>query len=98
MVPEKLVSQWESAYRRYGEAAEAATLARRGDSEAGRSMAAASLEVAAAWRQIAGVHGLPWWVLAAIDAAAEAFEVQAREWDERASRTALDVPRWPGGR
>lgn len=98
MVPDKMVSQWESAYRRYGDATDAATLARQGGLEAGRAMAVTSLEVAAAWRQISGVEGLPWWVLAAIDAAAEAFEVQAREWEERASRTALDVTQWPGGR
>jgi hypothetical protein len=44
-------------------------------------MAAASWAVAAAWRQIAAATRLPWWVLAAIESAAGAFEAQAREYE-----------------
>jgi hypothetical protein len=39
--------------------------------------------VAAAWRQIAAATTLPWWTLVAVEAAASAFEVQAREYRAR---------------
>jgi hypothetical protein len=87
MVSEELVRRWEGAYRRYGEASKASTVA--GDLAAAREMAQASREVSTAWRAIDAQAELPWWMAAAVSAAAEAFEVQAREWTARADVT------WP---
>lgn len=75
------VRAWEVAYRRYGHAWEATARSGKGDPTAAREMAAASWAVAAAWRQIATATTLPWWVLAAIESAAGAFEAQAQEYE-----------------
>ncbi|HEU5476134.1 MAG TPA: hypothetical protein VFV67_36370 [Actinophytocola sp.] len=85
MLPEKLVYRWESAYRRYGEASKAASTLTAGDRDAAREMAAASWEVAAAWREMESTADMPWWALAALSAAVQAFEFQARDWNARAS-------------
>lgn len=84
-VPDELVRRWEGAYRRYG-AADQATDSATGSAERGaaREFAVASRDVAAAWRDMERVPGLPWWVVAALVAGAQAFEVQAREWAARA--------------
>lgn len=89
MVPETLVERWEVAYRKYGDASRAAATAVPGDPDAAREMAAASLEVAAAWREMEAISELPWWVLAALGAGAQAFEFQARDWNARAQHA------WP---
>jgi len=47
-------------------------------------MASASWDVATAWRDLATRAVLPWWVLAAVRAAADAFEQQAHDWHARA--------------
>jgi lysozyme family protein len=72
---------WETAYRQYGRAGEMTARCGRGDPAAAREMAAASWAVPAAWRQIAAATRLPWWVLAAIESAAGAFESQARDYE-----------------
>jgi hypothetical protein len=72
---------WETAYRQYGRAWEMTARCGKGDPAAAREMAAASWAVAAAWRQIADATRLPWWVLAAIESAAGAFESQARDYE-----------------
>jgi hypothetical protein len=72
---------WETAYRQYGRAWEMTARCGKGDPAAAREMAAASWAVAAAWRQIAATTRLPWWVLAAIESAAGAFESQARDYE-----------------
>jgi hypothetical protein len=46
-------------------------------------MATASRSVAGAWRGIALSGELPWWCLAAVESAAQAFDAQAREWEVR---------------
>jgi hypothetical protein len=46
-------------------------------------MARASADVAAVWREMAGEPDLPWWSVAALRAAAQAFEYQARDWSAR---------------
>jgi hypothetical protein len=48
-------------------------------------MASASWDVATAWRDIATATALPWWSLAAVRAAADAFETQARDWHAQAA-------------
>ena len=78
---EKSTRIWETAYRQYGRAWEMTARCGKGDPAAAREMAAASWAVAAAWRQIAAATRLPWWVLAAIESAAGAFESQAREYE-----------------
>jgi hypothetical protein len=98
MVPDKLVQRWEAAYRRYGTASEAAVRSRPVHPDQARAMATASREVAASWRQMSAVQGLPWWALAALAAAAEAFEGQSREWEQRSSQPAPHVAHWPGRR
>jgi lysozyme family protein len=84
MASEKSVRVWEGAYRQYGRAWEWTARSPKGDVAAAREMAAASRAVAAAWRQIATATTLPWWTLAAIESAAGAFEVQARDYQARA--------------
>ena len=78
---EKSTRVWEAAYRQYGRAWETTARCGKSDPAAAREMAAASWAVAAAWRQIAAATRLPWWVLAAIESAAGAFESQAREYE-----------------
>ena len=78
---EKSTRVWEAAYRQYGRAWETTARCGKSDPAAAREMAAASWAVAAAWRQIAAATRLPWWVLAAIESAAGAFEAQAREYE-----------------
>ena len=72
---------WEAAYRQYGRAWETTARTGKGDPAAAREMAVASWAVAAAWRQIATATTLPWWILAAIESAAGAFESQARKYE-----------------
>ena len=81
MASEKSTRVWEAAYRQYGRAWETAARSGKGDPAAAREMATASWAVAAAWRQIATATTLPWWILAAIESAAGAFESQAREYE-----------------
>lgn len=84
-VPDRFVRQWEAAYREYGNVSELAARSAVVSSETAQSMAAASGAVAVAWRQIGTVRALPWWAVAAVDAAAEAFETQGDEWDARSA-------------
>lgn len=78
---EKSIQAWEAAYRQYGHAWETTARCGKNDPNAARDMAAASWAVAAAWRQITSATRLPWWVLAALESAAGAFESQAREYE-----------------
>lgn len=84
MASETSVRAWEGAYRRYGRAWEGTARSPKGEPATAREMASASWAVAAAWRQIAVVTTLPWWMLAALESAAAAFESQARDWETRA--------------
>ncbi len=81
MASAKSTRVWEAAYRQYGRAWETTARSGKGDPVAAREMAAASWAVAAAWRQIAAATTLPWWILAAIESAAGAFESQARDYE-----------------
>jgi hypothetical protein len=85
MVPDKLVERWEAAYRTYSSASKLAASSVAGDRVAARAMAVASWEVAAVWREMESLSDLPWWALAAVGAAAQAVEFQARDWTARAS-------------
>lgn len=78
-MPENVVARWESAYRRYREASKVASSV-AGDQTVAREMVAASRDVAALWREMESTADLPWWLLAALSAAAQAFEFQARDW------------------
>lgn len=84
-VPEQFIRSWEGAYRQYGQVNEIISRMPADDPVAAWQMANASWAVASAWREIATVARLPWWVLAAVDSAAEAFEVQARYWEAQES-------------
>jgi hypothetical protein len=83
-MPNKQVSAWESAYRAYRDASDAVARSRGTNPEVAREMAAVSWSVAHAWRALAGDPEQPWWVVAAVGSAAQAFEEQAREWERRA--------------
>jgi hypothetical protein len=83
MVPETVLARWESAYRRYGQASKLVAASPAGDREATQQMAATSSELAAVWREMESAPDLAWWVLAAVGAAAQAFEAQARDWSAR---------------
>ncbi|TKG63804.1 hypothetical protein [Prauserella endophytica] len=85
MVAKKLVRAWEEAYRRYGAASDLAARTREVDAAAAQEMASASWAVAAAWRSIAGDPELSWWMLAALESAAQAFEEQAQDWQARSA-------------
>ena len=96
MIPEGLEQRWESAYRRYGETSTTVAVARSGDRGVAAEMAAASSDVAAMWRELESSVDLPWWMLAALSAAAQAFEFQARDWKARADDVSpLDDGRRP---
>lgn len=85
MVSDQLVQRWELAYRRYGDVSESVAFAVAGDRDVAASMATASWDVAVSWRNLAAEGGIPWWALAAVGAAAQSFEFQARDWNARAS-------------
>jgi hypothetical protein len=82
-VSQDLVDAWAEAYRQYSYASDLAARSLEGDFAAAREMAGSSYAVAAAWRGIAAVQGLPWWALAAVESAAQAFEIQAHAWESR---------------
>ncbi|HEV2783526.1 MAG TPA: hypothetical protein VGX25_29425, partial [Actinophytocola sp.] len=66
MVPEGVRQRWEVAYREYGRAwARADQSTGDCDGATAGTMAAASRELAVAWRELGAVDGLPWWVVAA---------------------------------
>lgn len=77
MIPDELEQRWESAYRQYVDTASTTETA------SAQVMASVSSSLARAWREIAEVPGLPWWMVAAASTAAESFEAQAREWAAR---------------
>lgn len=84
IVPDDLVRRWEVAYKRYGEAL---GVSAAGDGRiAARAVASSSLEVAVVYREMGSRVVLPWWMAAAVGAAAEAFECQARDWGVRGER------------
>jgi hypothetical protein len=87
-----LPSSWLVGRRRiqYGRASETVARTRNTDPAALWQMAVA---VAVAWRQIASRQQLPWWLLAAVDSAAQAFEAQSLEWEARH----LEASRSTGG-
>jgi len=80
---EKSIREWEAAYRKYGHASELVARSIGDDLAAAWGMASASWQVAQAWRELAAAQRLPWWLLAAVESAAEAFEAQARDWEVR---------------
>lgn len=84
MVPDELVGRWEAVYREYGVTSEAVNSSVPGDRAVARRMARASEDVAVVWREMSDGSGLPWWAVAALVAAGQAFEHQARDWAARA--------------
>ncbi|OLR90391.1 hypothetical protein [Actinokineospora bangkokensis] len=84
LIPEPLSSRWEDSYKQY-----VRTVAVRatGAGEA-RVIAEASGAVAQTWRAISNVPGLPWWSVAAVQAAAEVFDEQAGHWHAFADHVA----------
>ena len=86
VVPQALVTGWEDVYRHYGNASEAASRLPQVDAATARGMSQASWAVASSWRGIASASQLPWWVLAAVLAAAEAFDEQSQYWDALSQR------------
>lgn len=72
-----------AAYRRYGRISEQTLLPSQVNEASALQMAYASRAVALAWRQIAQASSLPWWSLAAVESAAQAFDAQARDWESR---------------
>jgi hypothetical protein len=82
MAVDQCVRTWEGAYRHYGRMWELTARAPKSDPAAAREMAAASRAVAAAWRAIQAATPLPWWILAALQSAAAAFDEQAQKYDE----------------
>lgn len=98
MVSEELLQRWETAYGDYGLAAELVANSEPGDRAVARAMARASSAVAAVWREIEVAPGLPWWQVAAVSTAAQAFEFQSRDWTARARQdTRACVGRGRGG-
>ena len=77
MVSPEAVVAWEDAYRRYTHVLEVVDRSRRTDPVAVRELISVSRAVASAWRAITTQVGLPWWIAAAAESAAEAFDEQA---------------------
>ncbi|TDV54903.1 hypothetical protein [Actinophytocola oryzae] len=75
-MPMELKAVLENACESYAEIAKLPT-AQLG----GREFARRSAAVAVAWRRMAAVPGLEWWVVGALWTAAEAYELQARDWE-----------------
>lgn len=84
MVSERLVALWEAAYREYGTVSDLLNASVPGDAAIAERMARASQAVAVVWREMADEPELPWWFVAALGAAAQAFEYQSRDWTARA--------------
>jgi hypothetical protein len=84
MVSDRLVALWEKAYREYGEVSDALSATVPGDAVMADQMAQASRAVAVVWREMAAEPGLSWCFVAALGAAAQAFEYQSRDWAARA--------------
>jgi hypothetical protein len=84
MASEKLVSAWEEAYQQYTDAAKA-------------NVADTSVAVASAWRALAENTELPWWLFAAVNSAAEAFEQQGDTGGTRPVNGAVVAPRRADG-
>lgn len=85
MVSERLVSRWEAVYREYGTVSALVSVSEPGDRMVAERMARASRNVAAVWREMESEPDLAWWAVAAVKAAAQAFEYQARDWAARAN-------------
>lgn len=94
MVSEELVQRWEAVYAEYGRASEMVNNSEPGDRAVARHMALASGNVALVWRQMSAEPDMPWWSVAALSAAAQAFEFQSRDWTARAK---YDVQPSAGG-
>ena len=75
-VPDEVIARWEAAYRDYLRVGVLRAETRRERLE----LAGVLRAVAEGWREIAATPGLEWWVLAALSAAAETAEQQAREF------------------
>lgn len=84
MMSEALVQRWEASYTEYGRASEMVNNSVPGDQAVAQHMALASGNVALVWRQMAAEPDIAWWLVAALSAAAQAFEFQARDWTARA--------------
>lgn len=95
MMSERLVQRWEAVYREYGTASERVSTTEPGDRTIARHMARASADVAAVWREMAGEPEMVWWLVAALSAAAQAFEYQSRDWSARAKHDSARNSRGP---
>jgi hypothetical protein len=98
MMSEGLVRRWETVYGEYGQASEMVNNSVPGDRAVARHMASASGNVALVWRQMAAEPDMPWWSVAALSAAAQAFEYQARDWTARANYDVQPSAGGPRGR
>ncbi|XVV04971.1 hypothetical protein ACQPW3_06090 [Actinosynnema sp. CA-248983] len=81
---QKLVAQWQAAYRSYTDAHEANRYLPTDDPEAGARIAPTYRQVAWLWRQLAALETTPWWAKAAALHAAEMFDHQG-DLNERAA-------------
>jgi hypothetical protein len=86
VIPAELDARWQAAYGVYTQASETVARSAASDPDAARVMASASWEAAMLWREIAATPGLPWWAVASVTSTAEAFEAQARDWNDRIER------------
>jgi hypothetical protein len=77
LVSAEKVSAWEHAYRRYTQALDVVGCSQDADHGVVDELVSASRLVATAWRAIAVQTELPWWMAAAVESAAEAFDGQA---------------------
>lgn len=74
---QRLVAQWQAAYRTYTDAHEANRYVSADDPSAARRIAPSYRTVAKLWRQLAAQESTPWWAKAAALHAAEVFDHQA---------------------
>lgn len=85
MVTSTQVRDWEQAYGHYGASSEVVARTGQPSAATAQDMASASWAVAESWHAIACNPELPWWMLAALKSAAQAFEEQAHYWQARSA-------------
>ncbi|WP_162788598.1 hypothetical protein [Amycolatopsis albispora] len=75
------VREWERLYQEYQYASNDMTRLRPAPRDVVERYSRVSAELAQAWRAVlAGEHKPPWWVVAAVESAAQAFTDQAQRW------------------
>ncbi|MGC7095602.1 hypothetical protein ACPZ19_13110 [Amycolatopsis lurida] len=74
------IQEWEYLYREYQSASNDMARLRPPPTDVIERYARVSQEVATAWRALLPGEKQPWWIVAAVESAAQAFAEQAKRW------------------